>query len=405
MSQGWNRQLQNMNRIINEYAKDVGPKLQGFQLGESGPLKTGKTVPTIIKGAANTAKTMATKPGVKGIDPVTAGAMLLDKWFGTDRYGISGPGKVVLQQTPWGQLIYGKPQPDPMMVKAEEEARRRNKEAIDWFANKFGKGNNKSSNRDNNLPPLEVIGDGNIPSGSNTMPIEAMTNNIVQPSGAQLPSQPQSSNETIEQQPSIQAINEYVQQLRDINKPYVNALQDYLNNYDELNKRNYNAQRYWAAMSGLANNSRYTKVADVYNPLTKEANKIAAIKQMQDAEASNLNAINEMMGNLAAVQEMGLTPETAFANKNLLTMMAAKDREENKYRIALENNLMKKYGIDRNFARALAVQALRNQGALNVANVNAQAFGLGGYQTAPGLTQRGNIQNQTAQQQLQNLYK
>ena len=108
---------------------------------------------------------------------------------------------------------------------------------------------------------------------------------------------------------------------------------------------------------------------------------------MQDAQAGDINAINEVMGNLAAVQEMGMTPETAFANKNILTMMAAKDREENKYRIALENNLMKKYGIDRNYARALAVQSMRGQNALDVANVY-----MGGG-VAPGLNAQGNIAN------------
>ena len=68
-------------------------------------------------------------------------------------------------------------------------------------------------------------------------------------------------------------------------------------------------------------------------------------------------------------------------------MMAAKEREANRYQIALENNLMKKYGIDRNYARALAVQAMRGQVARDVANINAAAYG-----TAPGLNRQGTAQ-------------
>jgi hypothetical protein len=118
-----------------------------------------------------------------------------------------------------------------------------------------------------------------------------------------------------------------------------------------------------------------------------EANKVELQKKVQEAQAGDLNAINEIMGNLALAQEMGLPPEAAFANKNLLTMMAAKEREANRYQIALENNLMKKYGIDRNYARALAVQAMRGQTARDVANINAAAYG-----TAPGLNRQGTAQ-------------
>lgn len=190
-----------------------------------------------------------------------------------------------------------------------------------------------------------------------------------------------------EQQIMPQLVDDYINKIKEANEPYTQLVQDYANNYNDLVNRNFNAQRYFTAMAGLTGNQGYAKLADALNPINNEANRINAMKIARDAELSNINAINEAMGNLALAQEMGLPSEAAFANKNLLTMMAAKEREANRYQIALENNLMKKYGIDRNYARALAVQAMRGQTARDVANINAAAYG-----TAPGLNRQGTAQ-------------
>jgi len=187
----------------------------------------------------------------------------------------------------------------------------------------------------------------------------------------------------------LQAINDYVARLQEVNRPYTEALNNYISNYNDLAKGNFNAQRYFTAMAGLAKNPGYVKLADALNPLNNEANRINAMKMVRDAEAGNVNAINEMMGNLAMAEELGLPPEAAFANKNLLTAMSMQNRDNTKLEIALANNLMKKYGIDKNYARAIAQQQLRNQGSLAVANTYMSGGGGG---AAPGLNARGGAQ-------------
>lgn len=201
---------------------------------------------------------------------------------------------------------------------------------------------------------------------------------------------PASTQQAVDnQQGNVDAINDYVSKLQNVNQPYIDALQKFSSNYDDLVRRNFNAQRYFTAMAGLSGNQGYTRLADALNPINNEINKLNTLKTLRDAQAGDINAINEVMGNLAMAQEMGLPPEAAFANKNLLTMMAAKEREANRYQIALENNLMKKYGIDRNYARALTVQAMRGQNALDVANIYTGAY-TGG--AAPGLNRQGGVQ-------------
>ena len=194
--------------------------------------------------------------------------------------------------------------------------------------------------------------------------------------------------DTDTQRANIQAINDYVSKLQEINQPYINSLQKYMDNYNDMLDQRQRAARFWQGAASLTGNPAWANIGRQYDVLTNEANKVAIIKQIQDAQAGDLNAINEIMGNLAMAEEMGLPPEAAFANKNLLTMMAARDREANRYQIALENNLMKKYGIDRNYARALTVQAMRNQNALDVASMYTGAYSNDGG-VAPGLNRQG----------------
>lgn len=193
------------------------------------------------------------------------------------------------------------------------------------------------------------------------------------------------------QQASVDAINDYVSKLQEINRPYIDALTTYYNNYPKMLDQQQRDARYWMGASALTGNPKWAQIANYYNPIQNEANRLSTLKTLQDAQAGDVNAINEAMGNLAMAQEMGLPPEAAFANKNLLTMMAARDREANRYQIAVENNLMKKYGIDRNYARALAVQAMRGQNALDVASMYTNAYGNGGG-VAPGLNRQGGVQ-------------
>lgn len=244
-----------------------------------------------------------------------------------------------------------------------------------------GKGINDNSNN-NNINKTKM---NSGVSGQPTTQQQALA--LAQQLGANPPGVQQTEGE--EQQSNLNAINDYVSKLQNVNQPYIDALQKLSSNYDDLVRRNFNAQRYFTAMAGLSGNQGYTRLADALNPINNEINKLNTLKALRDAQAGDINAINEVMGNLAMAQEMGLPPEAAFANKNLLTMMAAKEREANRYQIALENNLMKKYGIDRNYARALTVQAMRGQNALDVANIYTGAY-TGG--AAPGLNRQGGVQ-------------
>lgn len=193
---------------------------------------------------------------------------------------------------------------------------------------------------------------------------------------------------------AMDAINKYVAQMQEINKPYIEGLQNYLANYNDYLNNYHRARDFYTGLAGWSGNSQWADVGKDYNTLSNEANKLAILKQAQDAQLGNINAINEMMGNIAIAEELGLPPEAAFSNKNLLTAFSMKDRENNRYRIAMENNLMKKYGIDRNFARAIITRQMANDNAINVANIYAGGYGNPAGRTGAIPSTMGQIQSQ-----------
>ncbi len=204
-----------------------------------------------------------------------------------------------------------------------------------------------------------------------------------------LGSKPLEDGVSQEQQVTPQLVDNYINRIKEANKPYTKLVQDYANNYNDLVNRNFNAQRYFTAMAGLTGNQGYTKLADALNPINNEVNRINAMKIARDTELSNINAINEAIGNLALAQEMGLPSEAAFANKNLLTAMTMRDRNLTNREIAQLNNAIKLQVALQNAQNRLAVQNLRNQGGMTNALIYAGQY----WQPAPGLNNQGIANN------------
>lgn len=327
---------------------------------------------------------------------------LMNLWYGKDEYGTAGPGRAVLENS-FIPLVKGILSTPEQRAQAQQEYM--NKYKPQWMGGVSKSGGKSSGSNSDTGVPLEVLDDSQLTGGrsiqvnnksgqvSGRPTTQAQALALAQQLGGNSPIANQQEADT--QQANINAINDYISRLQEINQPYIESLQRFADNYGDLYNQNQLYNRRMRDLSAITGSPLWYQSAKDYNPLEVEATKIDLQKKIQDAQAGDLNAINEIMGNLAMAQEMGLPPEAAFANKNLLTMMAARDREANKYQIALENNLMKKYGIDRNYARALTVQAMRGQNALDVAGMYTGAYGNSGG-VAPGLNKQGTASNTPA---------
>ena len=195
-------------------------------------------------------------------------------------------------------------------------------------------------------------------------------------------------------QDDINIVNDYLKRLQDATQPYIDMLSDYVDNYNTNLDDYRRARKFYTGLAGWSGNSRFADLAQDYNPFVIQSNRLALAKQMQDAMMNDINAINELQGNMALAKEMELPPEAAFANKNLLTALSQAKRYATDLEKARIVDAMRRYGYDRAYDRALAQQKLRNLGMENVANINAQAYGYGGMAPGIGLTQQGTAQIQ-----------
>lgn len=257
----------------------------------------------------------------------------------------------------------------------------------DWFKER----ENNTKKQDGQVDGGKSTNNSNVTSGAST---RAQAQALARQLSVQPTVQPaEQVSEQVGEQVNPQYINEYIQQLRDINQPYINALQDYYKNYDKYLNDYHRARNFYTGLAGWTGNQQWADVGKDYNAVINEANRLSTLKTLQDAQAGNINAINEIMGNLAVADDMGISPEAAFANKNLLTALMQNKRISSDLDRAQLMDAYRRYAVDQRVANALAVQGLRNRGMLDVANINAQAYGYGGqYQPAPGLTTQGQAQ-------------
>lgn len=229
--------------------------------------------------------------------------------------------------------------------------------------------------------------------------------------------QPTVDNKQVDINSILQA---YQAQQQELNKPYIDALQNYINNYGDYMKGSRNAQRFYTALAGLSGNQGYKDLAKQYDPNEMELNRIKLVKALQEAKAGNVGNINEIIGNMAIAQEMGLSPEAALANKNLLNAFTTQQKAQ----YGLQGRM---YGADRSYnARiyeanldnatkkaiangridlALQLQQMKGNVSRTNALINAASFGAtpedvqamldyfrGGASPAKGLTKQGTAQ-------------
>lgn len=228
----------------------------------------------------------------------------------------------------------------------------------------------------NNLPPInyptieEIIANGSnnqLPIGSNQ---EETSPDVMEEIVRQY-------NNSTEPQ-SVGSMVDYQRQLLEKNRPYIEGLENYYKNYqtnlDEANR----IKRYFTGLAGWSGNDKWAELANDYNPLNIEANKLNLIKQLQEARTGNLDEINRIIGNVAIARDLGLPDEAALASKELLNARAAQQKNllgynarvydtnvDNATRMAIKQG---------DWDTAFKLQKMKNQGSLNNAFASSAPF-------------------------------
>lgn len=153
-------------------------------------------------------------------------------------------------------------------------------------------------------------------------------------------------------------LNRYQQQQSEL-QPYREALQNYLNNYDALIKKNYNAQRYLTALSGLTKNAGYRDMAKDINPVATEAQKLQLMRQIAEEKIKQTTGEDELLGNAYIAQQAGMSPYVALGSKDVFKTISPIMSSMNALR-------GKMYSADRSIDRA----KLLNDARIKVAQMN-----------------------------------
>ena len=244
------------------------------------------------------------------------------------------------------------------------------------------------------LPELDELGKSDLQKNSvsnnkvsTSKQANTITNQVVNNKSNESPLE--GSVSRVLSEDDINILNDYLKQLQDTTQPYIDSLERYKNNYYKNLDQARRADLYFYG-ANLAKGLN-PKAGEKFNPLQNQADIINTIKLIGDAKANQINAINELEGNIALAKEMDLPAKAAFGNKNLLTALS----QAKKYATDLEKariiDAMRRYGYDTSYNRAIDQQLLRNLGNRDVANIY-----MGGGTPGVGLQQDGApIQQQT----------
>lgn len=137
----------------------------------------------------------------------------------------------------------------------------------------------------------------------------------------QTPQQPpQPSGRSID---DIIALAQAQQQLRNEQMvPYIEALQEAMEKYGEGQNRNFFRDLGLAGMSGLTGNQAYTKMIGLYDENQPVEKRLALQQQLAGLQQQQLFDPTQIYGNAELVQRLGLSPEAALANPEVLKQYA-----------------------------------------------------------------------------------
>lgn len=132
--------------------------------------------------------------------------------------------------------------------------------------------------------------------------------------------QPQQSGNTID---DIVALAQAQQQLRNEQMaPYIEALQEAMEKYGEGQNKNFFRDLGLAGLAGLTDNQAYTKMIGGYDENKPVEKRLSLQQQLAGLKQQQLFDPTQIYGNAELVQRLGLSPEAALANPDVLKQYA-----------------------------------------------------------------------------------
>ena len=119
-------------------------------------------------------------------------------------------------------------------------------------------------------------------------------------------------------QDKINTILEYIQNRQEKLQPYMDKLNEFVDNYKDYNKGYEDTDIFFRGLAGWTGNPAWASYAKDHNPASTEATQIDLYRKLAEQDLAEEDKYQEILGNIAMAESMGLPPEAALANPKMI---------------------------------------------------------------------------------------
>jgi len=179
---------------------------------------------------------------------------------------------------------------------------------------------NKNKNTSNSLNKYSNIqrgGGGMSPDFVNNLVATKGLNAGVEPSDIEIGEAEQL--DTTPQSTAIDGVLEYMRNRQDKLQPYMDKLNEFVDNYKDYNKGYEDTDIFFRGLAGWTGNPAWATYAKDHNPASTEATQIDLYRKLAEQDLAEEDKYQEILGNIAMAEAMGLPPEAALANPKMIS--------------------------------------------------------------------------------------
>lgn len=191
---------------------------------------------------------------------------------------------------------------------------------------------------------------------------------------------------TTPQSTAMDGILEYMKNRQDKLQPYMDKLNEFVDNYKDYNKGYEDTDIFFRGLAGWTGNPAWATYAKDHNPASTEATQIDLYRKLAEQGLAEDDKYQEILGNIAMAESMGMRPEAAFANPKMISnnIQMQKLQQTLQTRREIANLNAREKELDRQVKVALRqgdwknaqlLQGMRNEASMKRAVLESSAIG------------------------------
>lgn len=232
-----------------------------------------------------------------------------------------------------------------------------------------------------------------INNGGASGDMESFINNLVSTNGLNANEIPEviddtvvEQSNTIPQSTTMDGILEYIKNRQDKLQPYRDKLNEFVDNYKDYNKGYEDTDIFFRGLAGWTGNPAWATYAKDHNTAFTEATQLDLYRKLAEQDLAEDDRYQEILGNVAIAEAMGLPPEAALANPKMISnnIQMQKLQQTLQTRIEIANLNAREKELDRqariamkqgDWKNAQLLQGMRNEASMKRTILEGASYG------------------------------